>query len=408
MKTGSKILILRERLLFMQQKNMNNTINKKTNIAALTGVRFIAQLCVVISHLSPLPLVQYTLVHAGRAMVAFFFVLSGFVLTYIHFNDFNSHFDSNRLWNYYIARLSRIYPLYFLIMIYCWLVRGCQVNILYYIFAVQAWSGDLKIAFGAYAPGWTLSALFFLYAIFPLLIWGLNKAKLIDSAQKVVWLLLLVFGIIFCLALYYILSGKANLPWSNPASAHRWLYLMPIIRMLDFLIGILAAVYYLKFKESFKFSALMWSLSSYTAIGLYIVFMSCAEILYSAFGYDFTFAPLACLIILGICFNKDMWFTKLLSKPIMVGLGNASFALYLTHKIILPRVLSLANYFSDFLYFIYYGVCILFLVCLSYGIHKFIEMPIHIFLRKKLTLDLGSQQTVFNHQSSNGEREAVN
>lgn len=90
-------------------------------IANLEGARGIAAILVVFYHVSnhmrhnigyyPLGgIAQF-----GHAGVDFFFVLSGFIIFYVHSKDFNT---PSRLINYAQRRFTRIYPLYWFVIIF--------------------------------------------------------------------------------------------------------------------------------------------------------------------------------------------------------------------------------------------------------------------------------------------------
>ena len=76
-------------------------------IDALTGLRFFAGIAIVIHHLHQFGLPAYVLdgwlLNNG---VSFFFVLSGFILTYVY-PTLETHHAVQRFW---IARVARIWP----------------------------------------------------------------------------------------------------------------------------------------------------------------------------------------------------------------------------------------------------------------------------------------------------------
>lgn len=49
----------------------------------------------------------------GFAGVGFFFVLSGFILTYTYHRDFDARLTWQRVRSIYVARFARIYPVHF-------------------------------------------------------------------------------------------------------------------------------------------------------------------------------------------------------------------------------------------------------------------------------------------------------
>ena len=89
----------------------------KSHLLELTSVRFIAALSVVLMHFSEylaLPQPWAQVLGAGGIGVTFFFVLSGFVLTYNYRDTFESGVRFHEFRDFFLARLFRIYPAYFL------------------------------------------------------------------------------------------------------------------------------------------------------------------------------------------------------------------------------------------------------------------------------------------------------
>src|SRR5882724_4066312 len=79
-------------------------------IHALTGLRFVAALMVFLFHASPQHFCE------GFAGVAFFYVLSGFILTHNYRRNLrNLRWQEVR--NFYACRLARIYPVHVLTFI---------------------------------------------------------------------------------------------------------------------------------------------------------------------------------------------------------------------------------------------------------------------------------------------------
>src|ERR1700722_8032071 len=83
---------------------------------ALNGLRFLAALAVVIFHYAPrvdgyarVPASAKNLMNEGPAAVAFFFILSGFVLAYRHVQDSSRTENASA---FYWARFIRLYPAY--------------------------------------------------------------------------------------------------------------------------------------------------------------------------------------------------------------------------------------------------------------------------------------------------------
>lgn len=97
-------------------------IEKKPKMASIEAARGIAALCVVFMHAANLMNVEHFSRHVGMGRifdfgyvgVDFFFVLSGFIITYIHFHEIGR---INTIPRYLWRRFSRIYPIFWIILI---------------------------------------------------------------------------------------------------------------------------------------------------------------------------------------------------------------------------------------------------------------------------------------------------
>jgi exopolysaccharide production protein ExoZ len=184
----------------------------KKTLASLQAGRAVAALLVVLFHvtatMSESP--KYAQ-HAplggffafGHAGVAFFFVLSGFVILYVHWQDIGF---PRRAASYAWKRIRRIYPLYWAILLpvaasYLLLPNSGQPefhrpDVILSSFLLVHWRTDLTILYVA----WTMYHEVLFYALFALLI--LNKH--IGAAALVVWLL----------ASLAVLATHAPFPWA--------------------------------------------------------------------------------------------------------------------------------------------------------------------------------------------------
>ena len=95
--------------------------NEKTKMVSLEAARALAAIVVVLLHAANLMNVPHFsgkvgmdgIFDFGYVGVDFFFVLSGFIITYVHFGDIGKPLTIARyLWR----RFSRIYPIYWFVL----------------------------------------------------------------------------------------------------------------------------------------------------------------------------------------------------------------------------------------------------------------------------------------------------
>ena len=190
----------------MSIASLNPKLHGKRRLPALTSLRIIAAIHVVLFHYglglvhqstdqyiaatrhsaAPLHWTAYILGHgitniiaAGSWSVSLFFILSGFILFYNYGDDRENSLDAKKFW---IARFARIYPVYLVGIL-------VMAPFLFHRWAVDPRFTTHKIVTGGvlslamlqswfprhYAtlfngPGWSMSVEAFCYALFPLLL----------------------------------------------------------------------------------------------------------------------------------------------------------------------------------------------------------------------------------------------
>lgn len=348
---------------------------------ALTSLRFFAAAMIVVHHsgglfgLSNDPY-QPFLWEQG---VSFFFVLSGFILAYVY-PKLETWLDIMVFWR---ARIARIWPtLVASFILAYWLLSLSWNNKIGIsnLLMVNAWIPFPTYFFSYNSPSWSISAEFFFYLAFPVLIYQWDKTWQVK---------LLVSGAIVVLLI--VVSSLLQLPPSyssmnDGVTRFALLYIHPVSRIFEFTFGIFVVFYWRK-----KVGNVQWSKScaSLYEIGVILLAgaslhfiplwakwvgktwlgLSVTEWLYGS-GSMFSFGLLIYVIAMGRG-RIAVW----LSHPMLVLLGEISFSLYLLHQILLryyqinikdfprlPDVLALA---------IFWAIILL----ASYLIWALIEMP---------------------------------
>jgi peptidoglycan/LPS O-acetylase OafA/YrhL len=154
---------------------------RQTYLPALTGLRFLLALWVILHHLTgrgqplepmarSLPAALYALLRGGYLAVTTFFVLSGFVLSRSYSR---AKWTRRHLARYAVGRIARVYPVYLvsLLIVAPFIaadrVPGKASLLAAYALLLQAWLGRIPVSWNT--PAWSLSCEMFFYLLFPLL-----------------------------------------------------------------------------------------------------------------------------------------------------------------------------------------------------------------------------------------------
>ncbi len=208
---------------------------------ALTTLRFIAAAMIVLHHCAGSFGIPANV--AGPFVldqaVSFFFVLSGFILTYVY-PTLDTWEARGRFW---LARFGRIWPAHLAAFILLWIIlqkpsRFPTGTSTWYLailnlMMVHAWIPIHNFAFSYNNVSWSISTEMFFYVAFPVLIWKWGKTWW--------WKIPIVAGI--ALTMVWI-CNRENLPWQDPwrISQNAMVYIHPLARMLEFSIGMLTAL----------------------------------------------------------------------------------------------------------------------------------------------------------------------
>lgn len=360
-----------------------------TSLDALTGLRFLAAMGVVLYHFA-LPILKdrsYILTNIasdGFIAVDLFYLLSGFILSYSYLNKEGVMRGNRR--SFYISRFARIYPAYFLAF-----VMAAPSNIVTSLHANRMIIGIAKLlinaglvltlqqawtpwtAWGWNYPAWSVSVEVFFYLLFPWI--GVRLARLgTASSRKLACLLwLLALSAPFLL---WVTKGTTGPPLLGDR-LQMAIEFTPIFRLPEFLLGILLGRAYVLG----QFSRINGNwLVSIAAISLFVGLGFCPFIPHPLLANGL-FLPFFALLIAGLAQGRGplAWF---LSRPFMVMLGEASYSIYILQ---LPLALLLKTPPPVYSLRAFCFYCAMLLIC-SVLIWHFVETP----LRKSIRGWLGS------------------
>lgn len=265
---------------------------------------------------------------AGYVGVSFFFMLSGFILTYSHAHDFERGRALKS--RFYVARFARIYPVYLVSMIAAALLYPDTFRVarhasvfLIDLLMLQSWSARTVLFFNI--PAWTLSCEAAFYAIFPFLLLRLRPA----TRPRAIAGLLLTWGFALLppvVALHHAFGWHWTL-WGPEQPGVPGLIMLrnPLFAFPEFFAGVIVGWIHLRFPPAK--TAALWL----TAAGLVATLLPLllAQSLSNSLLHNGLLIPAFSALLLGLA--SDTMVTRCLSVAPLLLLGEASYAFYLTH-----------------------------------------------------------------------------
>jgi len=351
-------------------------------IKPLTSLRFVFALLIFLHHLSFIQDSNSDFLHwlyvkilwEGYIGVSFFFILSGFIIAYNYQEKFLLRKISFK--NFIIARISRIYPLHILTLFFSIpLVYYSTSNIAWTTFfshllvnisLIQSFIPLSEFYFSFNGVSWSISNELFFYLCFPLLTFFISK---LIKVKFLFYLCILVILLLLPVLMFY-----------TPNEIQPQIfYINPILRVLDFSIGILLFNLYcfIKYKK-FKFSSNFFEpLSVLSLILFFVLYPEIPQVLRWSIYYWF---PMS-FIILVFSFQKGI-LSRFLSHSIFVFLGEISFGFYMIHQLVIKFSFQFFTFTNPYIHII---ILFSFSLLLSYISYKFFETPMNRYLKEKFT-----------------------
>ena len=303
----------------------------RRHIPALTSLRFVAALWVFCFHLhiwhgnvGLKPLDRF--LHSGPVGMAFFFVLSGFILA--HASAGSNPLDDYR--DYAIRRFARIYPIYLFILLASWTLNGfagvlgdkplrsAVTHGLADLTLTNAWFPQLFMGGHARDGTWSLSVEAFFYALFPLVLFHARRLSSRTLRLGLCWMIGLTF--------FFSVMGMCIQPMESQVQFALF-YSFPIFRLPEFIAGVLALRDDAVVPSGRR---VVWAV-----VGMFLFFALLSPSLpWVAQGI----IAIPCLTLVFTYFTHTSagWAAWVFSRPTFIFLGEASFALYLVQLVTIP------------------------------------------------------------------------
>ncbi len=348
----------------------------------LNSLRFFAALLVIVHHIElykdmfGLPNIfhNHSIQLMSKIGVTLFFVLSGFLITYLLLQEEKEN-GIIKIKAFYIRRILRIWPLYYLIILLAFFVfphiefmhlpghDGSHffIKLIFFVFMLPNVIHAMGAGLAYGTQTWSIGAEEQFYFIWP---WLMNLIK-----NK----LALVLGVILTYILFkYLLAVFAHLHISLAYLNRIW-YLFPIDNMAFG--GLFAVIYFNKYHKLIQFLENKWL--------QIFVWLLVIMLIYSGISLGFfhhqIYSLLFGILIYNLALNKN---TVIQFKiKILDYLGKISYGIYMYHSIFIVLSIKIAMHFNitnnAFIYFSSFAFTII-ISALSYEIFE------KYFIKKKV------------------------
>lgn len=343
----------------------------KVHFPGLNGLRFFAAFAVIITHIELIKSVfgyknmwRHPLVfNLGGLGVVFFFVLSGFLITYLLFTEKNNK-GTISVKAFYIRRIFRIWPLYYLITLigFFLLPKFSAINIPYLEKSFQSnyWQELLlyvvmlpNLAFAMYqatphiGQAWSIGVEEQFYLTWP---WFIKYVR-----NPFWFFFILIFIIIITKAIVVFLATQY--PLNESIKVIKSFVAMSKFECMS--IGALGAFALIKKKHFLK-----WAFHPFIHFcsWIFIPFLIFFTPAIIQDGMHIVYSILFIVIILNVAANPHSFIN--LNYAIFDFLGNISYGIYMYHLFLIPIILINIRFF--FIHLPYWGwnILLYFLVLL--------------------------------------------
>jgi peptidoglycan/LPS O-acetylase OafA/YrhL len=324
------------------QREVSDKIKTKVFFPNLNGVRALAALMVVVSHVELHKVIFHVrripntdLLNFGKAGVTIFFSLSGFLITYLLLEE-KRNFTAINFKGFYMRRILRIWPLYYLVVLFGFFVYPGGTGHAFWlsVFFLPNLAFCLQMLPAIFDPIWSIGTEEQFYIFHP-------HFFRIKKLQYILYALLAFIVLLWSAQLIV-----DHIFQSHPlyAALHQVMYYS---RFDNMMIGAVVAVLYYNTKHpefSFRFqktfNAIFRKRIQLIILNIFLIYLI-AYLLYDIPHGDVIIAALASLLIVNLCEAKTSIYS--LNNKFLGYIGQISYGIYLLHKFVLFLVLYLVS-----------------------------------------------------------------
>lgn len=358
---------------------MNAAMQPKPAIASLTGIRALAAFLVLFLHADqniPVGFTNIGVVSRGYLGVDLFFLLSGFILTYVYFDSMER--PTGRKFAIFMwHRFIRLYPVHIAVLAALVIAvlgagqlglnlrspEAFTLNALpWQVLLIHAWGVTDQMSWNV--PSWSISAEWFAYLCFPFVAYGLGRVR------HPRWLLAIAGASLGTAALIFSLMG-----WGL---ASAWIAPSALVRIAGSFVCGAALCRYAVLCRALESKS---TLNDVAAMASLVVFL----ILPSLGAPDYILIALLAIFIAALAMSSGVT-ARLFSLAPLIWLGEISYSLYMVHFPVLralgivfrpERLTAMGPTAAAGIYCLCIGVCIACAAMLYY----LVERPLRVRLR---------------------------
>ncbi len=287
-------------------------------IKTLTSWRGIFALCIVCFHFA-----MHEFDQMAYAGVTFFFMLSGFLVTFHH-----KHIASAK--QFYRRRMWRIFPLHWLALTLMIILDLAIMHKFHYqwdlplhVVLLQSWVPSEQVFYNYSIHSWFLSSLLACVIFTPLLLKFLQL-----SSRRVAWTAIIVA----CAAV-----AAVNITGTD--SLRSYLYVCPLARMVDYSLGMILGATMRERPSSKPYSTIRATVIEVATLAVFATFIAAhasgnavvAQLENSAMWW----IPMSLLLVsCTLLHGSEGLIGRLLSIKPLVWLGEISFEVYILQKLV--------------------------------------------------------------------------
>lgn len=334
---------------------------QKRKIDSFTSMRFICVFIIMLSHFTFLKdgdiwffqsIYEYIFKNS-RAAVCYFFLISGFGLTYKYYmNNDKTLFDRNISYKYALNKVSKIYKHYIFSLIVCvpltlyyavsshGVINGILrtiVKIPLTPLLLQSLTGLSGLSHAFNGVCWFLSTLFVIYMFYPI-IYKVNLK--IKNNYKIVYILLLICVVLNYIVYMLLYSIDTNTFFDDLS------YASPLYRIICFFIGVLICdLYFLKKDCKYNQKIGFFELPVSVLFFLWYIFRIYLSIYINIGVLEIVDIIIPALWIIVMMFESGP-ISKVMCNKKLVVMGNNSMYIFLYHSVAVGYTSLIINLFN--------------------------------------------------------------